>query len=178
MNKNTEQYYKWREANPDAAKAIQQRYAQTHRKQRRAYIARRRITAADKVKAQEQCQRERNRDKINAYMTNRRNLLRQQCFDHLGGAHCILCGFESTICAQFDLHHIDPTTKQFAISTAISNAYTWDQLKPEVDKCVVLCRNCHGAITTQHPDALPLKLKLVAVMQEQSAQPPHAPLSR
>lgn len=165
MNKNTEQFYKWRKANPAAAKAIQQRYAQKHRKQRRAYNAQRRITSADKVKAQEQRQRDRNRSKINTYMTNRRNALRQRCFDYLGGTRCILCGFTSTICAQFDLHHKDPTAKCFGISTAISNAYTWAQLEPEVTKCVVLCRNCHGAITSRHPDAEPLRLKLATIVQ-------------
>ena len=41
-----------------------------------------------------------------------------------------------------DFHHIDPTKKEFAISKL--KAYSFYKLKPELDKCVLLCKNCHA----------------------------------
>lgn len=65
--------------------------------------------------------------------------IRQQAVDYLGGC-CKLCGYKAYVEA-FDFHHIDPATKSFNISKA--TRMDWETLQPEVDKCVLLCANCH-----------------------------------
>lgn len=40
-----------------------------------------------------------------------------------------------------DFHHVDPTKKDFQISQG--ERYGWKRIKEEIDKCVVLCSNCH-----------------------------------
>lgn len=42
-----------------------------------------------------------------------------------------------------DFHHKDPSIKEDTISRLISNNATLDKIKEELDKCVVLCANCH-----------------------------------
>lgn len=53
---------------------------------------------------------------------------------------CAKCG-EKRIYV-LDFHHIDPSTKDNTI-TRMSTKYSLDRLKKEIDKCVVLCANCH-----------------------------------
>jgi hypothetical protein len=44
--------------------------------------------------------------------------------------------------AAFDFHHLDPTKKDFSITNAFNNK-PFDVIKKEVEKCVLLCANCH-----------------------------------
>lgn len=164
MNKNTEQFYKWRKENPERAKELQRRYKAKTREKRRAYMAshRRKNLAAFLVKEREG--RDRNRNKINTRMTVRRVSLRQQCLNACGGNRCILCGFTSDITSQFDLHHKNPALKSFTIAAAISKGWTFEMIKPELSKCVVLCKNCHGAITSTQLAARKLRDRLDTII--------------
>jgi hypothetical protein len=55
------------------------------------------------------------------------------------GGKCVRCGTTENL--EFD--HIDPSTKVFAISAALSRA--WDALVKEASKCQLLCKPCHVA---------------------------------
>lgn len=55
---------------------------------------------------------------------------------------CLQCG--STRNLQF--HHLDPKKKKFRIGSSISSGYSFQRLKKEVDKCIVLCSDCHKEI--------------------------------
>lgn len=55
------------------------------------------------------------------------------------GGQCERCGYNKCINA-LEFHHLDPTQKDFAIS---SNSFSFDRMKQEVDKCILLCSNCH-----------------------------------
>ena len=39
-----------------------------------------------------------------------------------------------------EFHHIIPDEKDFTIS---SKSYAFERLKKEVDKCILVCSNCH-----------------------------------
>lgn len=53
---------------------------------------------------------------------------------------CVKCGYnKNPIALQF--HHIDPSTKKFNISEQLTCCI--EKLKQEIDKCVILCANCH-----------------------------------
>ena len=40
-------------------------------------------------------------------------------------------------------HHTDPDTKLFTVGNACSK-FSWREILAELDKCVVLCSDCHG----------------------------------
>jgi len=56
-----------------------------------------------------------------------------------GGA-CERCGYKKSISAM-DFHHRDPKEKDFAISRNTNLA--WKRVKAELDKCMLVCANCH-----------------------------------
>jgi len=68
----------------------------------------------------------------------RRRVIKQQAIDYLGGK-CSNCGYNKCNSA-LEFHHIDPTQKDKDYSNYKTS---FDKLKPELDKCVLLCSNCH-----------------------------------
>lgn len=71
---------------------------------------------------------------------NRQREFKQQCINYKGG-ECKQCGYKKCIGAM-DFHHTDPTQKDFAISRLRSYTFT-ENIKAELDKCELLCSNCH-----------------------------------
>lgn len=69
----------------------------------------------------------------------------------LMGGKCIDCGWIGNIAA-FEFHHLDPNEKEFGIGN-VSNK-TWDVVKVELKKCVLLCSNCHAIRHTNRDAAL------------------------
>lgn len=57
------------------------------------------------------------------------------------GKSCAECGFYSHICA-LEFHHKDPEEKLFSISK-FPEGCTKKMLYDEIDKCLILCSNCH-----------------------------------
>ena len=59
------------------------------------------------------------------------------------GSVCAKCGikYDGTNGMIFDFHHIDPTNKSFEILK--SGKKTLDSQIDELDKCILLCANCH-----------------------------------
>lgn len=70
----------------------------------------------------------------------RRDKLKLMAVDYKGGK-CIKCGYNKCVNA-LEFHHLDDKTKDFAIG---SKGYTrsWEAIKEELDKCVLLCANCY-----------------------------------
>ena len=64
---------------------------------------------------------------------------KREAVDYLGGS-CQICGYDKCVAA-LEFHHRDPTKKDFAISRF--NGTKIEKLKPELDKCALLCANCH-----------------------------------
>lgn len=65
------------------------------------------------------------------------------------GGKCERCGYSKNICA-LEFHHINPDEKEFQLDARrLSNTHI-DKLKKEVDKCMLLCANCHREI--HHPE--------------------------
>lgn len=55
---------------------------------------------------------------------------------------CRNCGYNRCLQA-LDFHHIDEKSKLFGISHYNRKGITPEILQAEIDKCVVLCSNCH-----------------------------------
>ena len=66
---------------------------------------------------------------------------KKYCVEYKGNA-CADCGFQSEYLSVFDFHHIDPSTKSFQIAT-VGRSCKLEKLNEELDKCVLLCANCH-----------------------------------
>lgn len=58
------------------------------------------------------------------------------------GGKCQKCGYNKSCLGAYDFHHRDPSNKKFHINTR--NIKSWARLIEEVDKCDLLCRNCHA----------------------------------
>ncbi|MFA5048273.1 MAG: HNH endonuclease [Patescibacteria group bacterium] len=71
-----------------------------------------------------------------------------KCIEYKGGK-CIICGYSKSIFA-LGFHHINPLEKNFQISGHHDMA--WNKLKLELDKCVLLCLNCHAEIHANNTD--------------------------
>lgn len=54
---------------------------------------------------------------------------------------CSVCGEKDWRC--LDFHHRDPIQKLFNIATATTTAYAWERIVTEIEKCDVMCSNCH-----------------------------------
>lgn len=73
----------------------------------------------------------------------RRDKLKQLSVDYLGGK-CSRCGYCKCIQA-LDFHHKDPTQKDFSIAHK-GHTRSWERVKSELDKCILLCANCHREV--------------------------------
>lgn len=58
------------------------------------------------------------------------------------GGKCECCGYDKCIEAM-EFHHLDPNEKDFGIS---GKSWAFEKLKKEVDKCIMVCSNCHKEI--------------------------------
>ena len=70
----------------------------------------------------------------------RRTKLKQIAVEYKGGS-CSKCGY-SKCSAALEFHHTDPTEKDFGIA-AKGRTMSEAKMKAELDKCVMLCANCH-----------------------------------
>ena len=73
----------------------------------------------------------------------RRKKVRDMALEYKGGA-CQICGYTKSKRA-LSFHHIDPSTKEFGISYR-GFTRSWEKTKAELDKCILLCMNCHMEI--------------------------------
>jgi hypothetical protein len=70
----------------------------------------------------------------------RQRKFKLQCAEYKGGK-CVQCGYDKCVAA-FDFHHVDPNEKDFSIGNLKLYRFD-DRIKQELDKCILLCSNCH-----------------------------------
>ena len=54
---------------------------------------------------------------------------------------CADCGERHPATLQF--HHLNSENKTFTIGDAVTRGFSLDKIKKEIEKCIVLCANCH-----------------------------------
>lgn len=84
--------------------------------------------------------RSKNVDKVTKWRRDNKRAL----IDYKGGA-CERCGLVSEINGVYDFHHKNPAEKDFAISKK-GNTRSYEKCIAEVDKCMLVCKNCHAII--------------------------------
>lgn len=85
-------------------------------------------------------------------VAKRRKKLKQMLIEYKGGK-CSICGYNKYAGAM-DLHHKGDSEKSFGLSLK-GLTRSWDKLKEEADKCILVCANCHREIhggITQPPE--------------------------
>lgn len=73
---------------------------------------------------------------------NWRNRTKIKLIEYKGGK-CEKCGYCKPIPSAYDFHHNDPEKKDFGIS---GKSWSIERLQQEVNKCSLLCKNCHAEI--------------------------------
>jgi predicted HNH restriction endonuclease len=76
-------------------------------------------------------------------VTKRRKGLRQKAIEYKGGK-CRFCGYDR-FAGALEFHHLDQNNKDFGISLK-GLTRSWAKIKAEIDKCVLVCANCHREI--------------------------------
>jgi len=76
-------------------------------------------------------------------VANRHRRVKQILVDEAGG-QCRLCGYDRCVAA-LEFHHVDPTSKLFALSTR-GVTRSLEKARAEASKCVLLCANCHAEV--------------------------------
>ncbi len=76
---------------------------------------------------------------FNVYTTERFRRRKRQAVAYLGG-RCADCGgiFPYYV---YDFHHLDPSQKD--VQFTVLRRRSWAAIRMELDKCALLCANCH-----------------------------------
>ncbi len=72
-------------------------------------------------------------------VTNHHRKQKRRAIEYKGGA-CEVCGYSKSPAAMV-FHHRNPSEKDFSIS---HRNLSWENLVVELDKCDLLCQNCHS----------------------------------
>ena len=105
-------------------------------------------TRCDTEKSSEEFYRRRDGTDISSYCkpcSISQTVERQQKFKRLAveykGGSCKHCGYNRYL-GTLEFHHLDPTQKDFSLAHARLTTFG-DKVKKELDKCILLCSNCH-----------------------------------
>ena len=83
------------------------------------------------------------KQKISIMVSERRRKLKDMAIEYKGGK-CEKCGYNKCNGA-LEFHHLNPQEKDFSISST-GTTKSFDRIKKELDKCIILCANCHREI--------------------------------
>ena len=85
-----------------------------------------------------------------------RGLQRKLEIIRLLGGGCSICGYKKNLAA-LAFHHIDSRDKEFKLDMRSLSNRTLELIQLELDKCILICHNCHAEL---HNPNLDLELLL------------------
>lgn len=80
-----------------------------------------------------------NRPQLNNKENLRRKRIKKWLKNYTEGLQCSKCPESENHC--LDFHHV--RNKKFSINYMINNSYSTSRIEEEMEKCIVLCGNCH-----------------------------------
>ena len=83
------------------------------------------------------------KSKCGSCSVNQRRFSKKSKLIELKGGRCQLCGY-NRYQGSLVFHHLDETKKKFQISG--NHARSMETLLEELDKCLLLCNNCHAEV--------------------------------
>lgn len=66
------------------------------------------------------------------------------------GDKCAVCGYNYKTMVTIDFHHVNPDEKEDTVTAmireyaAFPSEESWKRIEEEIDKCILLCKNCHA----------------------------------
>jgi len=81
--------------------------------------------------------------RTSSYVKDSRRRRKQLLIEHKGGS-CEICGYDKSIRA-LSFHHKDPTQKDYGLA-ASGVCHSLERDLAEVEKCILVCANCHCEI--------------------------------
>lgn len=165
----TEYQAQWRKESPDKAKAISSRYYQKNR-DRLLAASRERNQSIEWKEYQSKHYSENKEDILSkqrdryskdesmrkrkaATLQQRRKDRSEWLKNYKENQSCFVCGESDSACLEF--HHKDPSQKEELVSRLINQAASMKMVLNEIEKCVILCANCHRKL---HADRFSLWL--------------------
>lgn len=82
-----------------------------------------------------------NRERLIARTAERKREIREWLWELKASLKCNRCGFSHH--AALDFHHKDGEQKEDCVSVMCSYGFSKESLLKEIEKCEVLCANCH-----------------------------------
>ena len=79
-----------------------------------------------------------------SYVREKRHRMKDRAVEY-GGGKCIICGYDRCKRA-LEFHHLNPNTKLMNLSATRISSSAWEKTKAEIDKCILVCSNCHKEI--------------------------------
>jgi hypothetical protein len=73
------------------------------------------------------------------HVKSHRQKIKERAIEYKGGK-CEKCGYKKCNRA-LEFHHTSPNEKDFTISKY--SVLSWNKVKIELDKCILICANCH-----------------------------------
>lgn len=64
---------------------------------------------------------------------------------NIKGGSCEICGYNKSLAA-LSFHHLDPSTKKFQLDLRNLSNRKWNNILNELEKCQLLCMNCHAEV--------------------------------
>ena len=157
--KARESIRRWRERNHEIAKYRQREYYKNNSEKERKRVSEWIKNNRDKVNYRERRSKSKQRWKKNnpdkvRESRRRRSLNRKLYSIEYKGGKCEDCGIIATMENRsiFDFHHLEPSTKKNEVTELQTKSI--EKLKEELDKCVLLCANCHRLRHQNYQDGL------------------------
>ena len=138
--KKAEYNRKWYQKNKEERREYDKKYRELNKEKKRDQNIKWREENKEKIRERrkegDKKYRELNNEKIREHKRERNKERRAHCIEYLGGK-CVKCGATERL--EFD--HIKREGKKYSIARKLS--YKFDNLKEELDKCQLLCYDCH-----------------------------------
>jgi hypothetical protein len=82
-----------------------------------------------------------------AHNRKQADFLRQKILEYVAAHPCVDCGETNPVLLDFD--HREQSEKSFTIGKVLTDGYSWDTIRAEIEKCDVRCVRCHRLRTAR-----------------------------
>ena len=85
-----------------------------------------------------------NIDRVTEYKTKYKNKQKRLAKDYINNIKsrgCKICGTKNIHC--LDFHHRPEHTKKDTVCNLVRQGYSFNTIKKEIEKCDIICSNCH-----------------------------------
>lgn len=108
------------------------------------------LSGAQRKWCSTKCKYKHSNTKHQDYASQKRRALRRRlALVQAAGGCCTICGYNTNLAA-LAFHHTNPIEKLFQLDARNCSNRTWESLQQEVNKCQLVCTNCHEEI--HHPE--------------------------